>query len=224
MTSPRDRYLTAAYGSPKSPYQTPNGSKGITPQTMARSNSHEPHRVLGYFDIPSRSAPSSPQMSYLPYSPISRSSSPARDARKSKEYTYSHSGSDFDDTLVGFSLAPNWLKLAMEQDQLPSASANNSSMPRRNPYTPPLSSPNSNVSTSAQSSPVTRRTPQLTLEFPAPEELASAAGPQIKRRASKPNGQADEDRRYWEDEDDGYFGEMEEEGEEDLEEAYRSIY
>jgi len=65
----------------------------------------------------------------------------------------------------------------------------------------------------------------LHLEFPAPEELASASGPQIERRASKPNGQADEDRRYWEDEDDdGYFGEMEEEGEEDLEEAYRSIY
>jgi hypothetical protein len=221
MTSPRDRYLAPAYGSPKSPYQTPNSAKSPTPQTMARSSSYDPHRVLGYFDIPSRSAPSSPQMSYLPYSPISRSSSPARDTRRSREYTHSHSGSDFDDALVGFSLAPNWLKLAMEQDQLPSAH-DSSITGRRSPYSP-LSSPNSNTNTSAQNTPVTPRTPQLNLEIPNPKGLAS--GPQIIRRGSKPNRQIDEDRQYWEEEeDDGYFGEMEEEGEEDLEEAYRSIH
>lgn len=186
---------------------------------MARSSSYDPHRVLGYFDIPSRSAPSSPQMSYLPYSPVSRGSSPARDVRKSKEHTHSHSGSDFDDTLVGFSLAPNWLKLAMEQDQLPSSSAPNS---RTKPYSP-VSSPNSNLSTSPQNTLATPQTPHLNVDIPNPKGLVSS--PQFTRRGSKPNRQADEDRKYWEEEeDDGYFGEMEEEGEEDLEEAYRSIY
>ena len=224
MTSPFDRYLAPTYGSPKSPYSTPNGGKTTAPQAMARSSSHDPHRVLGYFDIPSRSAPSSPQMSsYLPYSPISRSSSPGRDIRKSREYTHSRSasGSEFDEALVGFSLTPNWLKMAMEQDQLPSA-APNAYNTRPKPYSP-LSSPNSDLNPSAQNTPATPRTPQLNLEIPKPKELGSGAP--LKRRGSKPNRQADEDRRYWdEEEDDGYFGEMEEEGEEDLEEAYRSIY
>src|SRR5579859_2989166 len=220
MTSPRDRYLAPSYPSPKSPYQTPNNIvKGATPQAMARSSSYDPHRVLGYFDMPSRSAPSSPQMSYLPYSPVSRSSSPARDTRKSREYTHSHSGSDFDDTLMGFSLTPNWLKMAMEQDQLPSSLANNS----RTKPSSPISSPNSNPSISDQSTPITPRTPHLNVDIPKPKELDQS--PQFTRRGSKHNRQAEEDRRYWEEEeDDGYFGEMEEEGEEDMEEAYRSIY
>src|ERR1700721_1281865 len=114
MSNPQDRYLTPAYGSPKSPYQSPIAVKSATPQTMARSSSYDPHRVLGYFDIPSRSAPSSPQTTSLPYSPVSRSSSPFRDTRRSREFNHSHSGSDFEDALVGFSLVPNWLKIAME--------------------------------------------------------------------------------------------------------------
>jgi hypothetical protein len=223
MTSPFDRYLAPAYASPKSPYQVPNIGRSAAPQPMARSSSHDPHRALGYFDIPSRSAPSSPQMSYLPYSPVSRSSSPARDIRKSREYAHSHSasGSDLDDALVGFSLTPNWLKMAVEQDQLPSSTPNTYHRQSK-PYSP-LSSPNSEISTSAQNTPAIPRTPQLNLEIPKPKEVISNAP--LKSRGSKPNRQADEDRRYWdEEEDDGYFGEMEEEGEEDLEEAYRSIY
>jgi hypothetical protein len=44
---------------------------------------------------------------------------------------------------------------------------------------------------------------------------------QTKETQIKPE---DEDRRYWEEEDEGYFGEMEEdEQDEDLEEAYRSV-
>jgi len=121
---------------------------------------------------------------------------------------------------VGFSLTPNWLKMAMEQEQSPSSAAN-AITSRPKPYSP-LSSPNSVLSTSAQDTPTTPRTPHLNLEIPKTKELETS--PQLKRRGSKPNRQVDEDRQYWEEEeDDGYFGEMEEETE-DLEEAYRSIY
>src|SRR5271169_5584265 len=115
MSNTQDRYLTPGFASPKSPYQVPNVT--AKPTNMARSTSYDPHRALGYFDIPSRSAPSSPQTSSLPYSPVSRSSSPARDIRRSRDFNHSHSGSDLEDALVGFSLVPNWLKMAMEQDQ-----------------------------------------------------------------------------------------------------------
>jgi hypothetical protein len=186
---------------------------------MSRSASSDPHRVLGYFDLPSRSAPSSPQTSYLPYnSPASRSSSPARDPRRSRDFNYSHSGSDLEDALVGFSLVPNWLKMAMEQDQNPNASssAQKSTTANRRPYKySPLNSPDSLLTSSNDVTPVTPRTPQLALTIPRSEDQP-AKETQIKAE--------DEDRRYWEEEDEGYFGEMEEdEQDEDLEEAYRSV-
>src|SRR5271167_4217621 len=112
-----DRYLSPGFTSPKSPYQTPIIAKNAIPTGMTRSSSYDPHRVLGYFDLANRSAPSSPQTTSIPLSPGSRSSSPARDVRRSREFNHSHSGSDLEDALVGFSLVPNWLKLAMEQDQ-----------------------------------------------------------------------------------------------------------
>lgn len=208
MSNTQDRYLTPGYASPKSPYQVPTFSK---PANMVRSSSYDPHRVLGYFDLPSRSAPSSPQTNSLPYSPISRSSSPARDARRSREFNYSHSGSDLEDALVGFSLVPNWLKMAMEQDQNPTAAQKtNPNRPRK--YSP-LNSPNS-LTTSNDTSPVTPRTPQLNVTIPkATEKLSSS---------EKESNSEDEDRLYWEEEDEGYWGEMEEdEQDEDLEETYR---
>lgn len=110
--------------------------------------------------------------------------------------------------------------MAMEQDQLPSSTTNTNNT-RPKPYSP-LSSPNSDLNPSAQNTPDTPRTPHLNLDIPKSKELISSAP--LKRRGSKPNRTVDEDRQYWdEEEDDGYFGEMEE-GEEDLEEAYRSIY
>jgi hypothetical protein len=221
MNNPHDRYLTPAYASPKSPYQSPTFAKSA-PQTMSRSSSYDPHRVLGYFDLPSRSAPSSPQTSYLPYSPISRGSSPARDSRRSREYNHSHSGSDFEDALVGFSLVPNWLKIAMEQEQPSSKSSTlRTALPPKPTYSP-LDSPNSTTTStpSSDSMPVTSVTPQLNLAIPQTGDLTSS-----KRRNSKPTrAEDDDDRRYWEleEEDEGYWGEMEQDQEADLEETYRS--
>ena len=216
MNNPHDRYLTPAYASPKSP----TFAKSL-PQTMSRSSSYDPHRVLGYFDLPSRSAPSSPQTSYLPYSPISRGSSPARDSRRSREYNHSHSGSDFEDALVGFSLVPNWLKIAMEQDQPSSKSSTLRPVLPPKPIYSPLDSPNSTTSTpSSDTMPVTSVTPQLNLAIPQTGDLMSS-----KRRNSKPaRAEDDDDRRYWEleEEDEGYWGEMEQDEEANLEETYRS--
>jgi hypothetical protein len=63
--------------------------------------------------------------------------------------------------------------------------------------------------------PRTPQTPQLNLSIPRTKEQES------NQTQLKPE---DEDRRYWEEEDEGYFGEMEEdEQDEDLEEAYRSV-
>jgi hypothetical protein len=222
MNNPHDRYLSAAYGSPKSSYQSPTLPTIASPPTMARASSFDKRRTLGYFDIPTRSAPSSPQASSLPYTPISRSSSPAREARLSRELNHSHSGSDFEDALVGFSLVPNWLKLAMEQGQHPT------SMPRRS--TPhrdgnrPMPSPSSTESTSNVTTPLTPRVPQLNITIPSDKILLPSPQMQDKFAAAKSHREGDEDRRYWEEEDEGYWAEMDEEQqEEDWEEAYRSV-
>jgi len=71
------------------------------------------------------------------------------------------------------------------------------------------------MSSSNDVTPVTPRTPQLALTIPRSEDQPA------KETQIKPE---EEDRRYWEEEDEGYFGEMEEdEQDEDLEEAYRSV-
>jgi hypothetical protein len=222
MSNTHERYLSPAYTSPKSPYQIPIVAKNTLPTTMARSSSYDPHRVLGYFDIPSRSAPSSPQGAFFAHSPVSRSSSPARDVRRSRELNQSHSGSDFDDALVGFSLVPNWLKMAMEQDQhsghSSAAAANKSASQRPSRYSP-LNSPDSLMTTSNDTSPLSPRTPQLNVKIPHSNNLVSDA--QYNANESKPELENDD---YWEEEDEGYWGEMEEEEQdEDLEEAYRSV-
>src|ERR1700736_492309 len=99
MNSANDRYLSPASASPKSSYQIPAIPRVASPPAMARATSFDKRRTLGYFDIPTRT-PSSPGLSSsLPYSPISRSSSPAREARMSRELNHSHSGSDFKDAL-----------------------------------------------------------------------------------------------------------------------------
>jgi len=208
-----DRYLSPGYTSPKSLYQTPIIAKNAIPTAMKRSSSYDPHRVLGYFDLPNRSAPSSPQTTSVPFSPISRSSSPARDARRSRGFSHSHSGSDLEDALVGFSLVPNWLKMAMEQDQNTTAQQK-SSANQSNRYSP-LNSPDSLLSTSNDASPLTPRTPQLNVAIPNTKQLESSN----ENNESKTE---DEDQRYWDDEDDGYWGEMEED-DQDLEETYRSV-
>jgi hypothetical protein len=210
--SSNERYLSPGYTSPKSPYQTPIIAKGPIPTGMTRSSSYDPHRALGYFDLPNRSLPSSPQTTSTPFSPVSRSSSPARDVRRSREFNHSHSGSDLEDALVGFSLVPNWLKLAMEQDQN-SAAQQKSNTQRPNRYSP-LNSPVSLTTTSNDVLPVTPRTPQLNVAIP--NSNASNQNSELKAE--------DEDQRYWEEEDEGYFGEMDEdEPDEDLEETYRSV-
>lgn len=104
------QYLSPTYGSPKQSYSPIARAASPIPISRSRSSSNPPHRVLGYFDIPTRSAPSS-----APLTPRSRSSSPA--PRSSKEFNAGSHGSQLDDALVGFSLVPNWLKIAMEQDQ-----------------------------------------------------------------------------------------------------------
>src|SRR5579871_4813951 len=180
MNNNHDRYLSPVYASPKSPYQSPIiGKSTPATQPMARSSSYDPHRVLGYFDLPSRSAPSSPQGSYLPYTPSSRSSSPAREVRRSREYTHSHSGSDFEDALVGFNLVPNWLKMAMEQDQ-PVIGGAKLSHPRQYPHSPlsPLSSPSSVLPTSNQMTPLTRA-PQLNLTIPQAKNVDGATAQEV---------------------------------------------
>lgn len=216
-----DRYLTPAYASPKSPYQSPIIGNSIPPaQAMGRSSSYDPHRVLGYFDIPSRSAPSSPQTSYLPYTPTSRSNSPAREARRSREFSHqNHSGSDFEDALVGFNLVPNWLKMAMEQDQPVMAGVKTTQF-RQQPHSPlsSMGSPNSVLPSPNQATPMTPRTPQLNVTIPLNKDVKSPVTQEIVESSKT----EDEDRRYWEEEDEGYWGEMEGD-EEDLEEAYRSV-
>lgn len=71
------------------------------------------------------------------------------------------------------------------------------------------------MTSSNDATPVTPRTPQLNVTIPRSKDEA-AMETQIKPE--------EEDRRYWEEEDEGYFGEMDEdEQDEDLEEAYRSV-
>jgi hypothetical protein len=220
MSYPNDRYLAPAYSSPKSPYQSPTTARNTASIPMARSSSYDPHKVLGYFDIPSRSAPSSPQTTFLPFPPMSRSSSPARDVRRSIEYNPSHSGSDLEDALVGFSLVPNWLKMAMEQDRNSQQPSTAQKININDPHGR-LHSPDSLMTTSNETTPVTPRTPQLMLTIPKTKDLVSS--PQNKTESQKQE-QEDDDRRYWEEEDEGYFGEMEEGEDEDLEECYRSVF
>lgn len=133
------------------------------------------------------------------------------------DYNPSYSGSDLEDALVGFSLVPNWLKMAMEQDR---NSQQHSATQKPNDQGR-LHSPDSMMTTSNEATPVTPRTPQLTLTMPKTKELASS--PQ-KEAESQRQEQEDDDRRYWEEEDEGYFGEMEEGEDEDLEECYRSVF
>jgi len=223
MSNNHDRYLTpAGYASPRSPYQIPNVTKVAAPTNinMTRSSSYDPHRVLGYFDIPSRSVPSSPQTSSLPFSP-SRSSSPARDIRKSRELNPSHSGSDLEDALVGFSLVPNWLKVAMEQDHNTNNSSTGQKSSEHRPHRySPLNSPDSLMTTSNETSPATPRTPQLNLTIPKSKDHVSSPQDNEEKMAADEA----EDQRYWAEEDEGYWGEMEEyERDEELEECYRSV-
>jgi hypothetical protein len=191
---------------------------------MTRTGSYDPHRVLGYFDIPSRSVPTSPQISSLPYSPVSRGSSPARDVRRSREYNYSHSGSDLEDALHGFSLVPSWLKLAMEKDQNGN-NANKYQERRSVQRYSPLNSPDSIITSSGEPTPE-NRVPVIGIPIPSKtivtinppeEEKTSAAVEEVETTA-------EDDARYWDEEDEGYWGELEEEEqEEDLEACYRSV-
>lgn len=208
MSNTNDRYLSPGYTSPKSPYQSPISIKNAS--RMTRSSSHDAHRVLGYFDLPSRSAPSSPQTTSIPlFSPISRSSSPGRDTGKPHKFNHSRSGSDLDDALVGFSLVPNWLKMAMEQGQNTNQSSRTRSNTNRSSL---LSSPDSLTTTSNEASPATPQNSQLNIKIPQTQEVQNDLKPE------------EEDQRYWEDEDEGYWGEMEEdEQDEALEEAYQSV-
>jgi len=215
MTNTNDRYLRPGFSSPKSPsLQHPTPSKNV-PISMSRSSSYDPHRVLSYFDLPSRSAPSSPQGAYIPFSPVSRSSSPARDGRRSREFNFSHSGSDIEDALTGFSLVPTWLKTAMEQEQHLNRSGAQRSADQRSSKYSPLNSPNSIVSSSNDASPITPRTPQLNISVPLNEESTKNSKPDEKQQL--------EDEAYWAEEDEGYFGEMDADEDEDLEEIYRSV-
>lgn len=215
-----DRYLIPGHASPKNPYQLPIiGKSTPTALPMGRSSSYDPHRVLGYFDIQNRSAPSSPQTSNLPYSPTSRSASPARDALRSRDFSHQyHSGSDFEDALVGFNLVPNWLKMAMEQDQ-PIMAGVKSTQIRQHPQSPlsPLSPVNSALPSSNNTTPVTPHSQQLNVTIPQNKAVKTLVSQNIIGLSRT----EEEDRRYWE-EDDGYWGEMEED-DEDLEEAYRSV-
>lgn len=211
MSNADNHYLKPGF-SPQSP--THPAAKNL-PINMSRSSSYDPHKVLGYFDLPSRSAPSSPQNSYIPFSPVSRSSSPAgRDVRRSRDLNVSHSGSDIEETLTGFSLVPNWLKMAMEQDQHSNQSTQKSA-PRRPYKYSPLNSPDSIVSSSNDASPITPRTPQLNVALPQNEESTQEKSGQKEEKV--------EDEEYWAEEDEGYFGELDEDEDEDLEEIYRSV-
>jgi hypothetical protein len=212
MSNANDQYLKPGFSTPKSP--THSAASKNVPINMSRSSSYDPHKALGYFDLPSRSAPSSPQTSYIPFSPVSRSSSPAgRDVRRSRDLNFSHSGSDIEDTLTGFSLVPNWLKMAMEQDQ--HSNQTQKSAPRRPYKYSPLNSPDSVVSSSNDASPITPRTPQLNVALPQNEESTKEKSEQKKEQV--------EDEEYWAEEDEGYFGELDEDEDEDLEEIYRSV-
>jgi len=108
----------------------------------------------------------------------------------------------------------------MEKDQngnVPNKS--NGIRPKR--YSP-LNSPDSIISSSNETTPQTPRTPQLNVHIPKSHDIVSA---QKEDPAKQEVQNEEEDRRYWEEEDDGYFGEMEDhEDEEDLEEAYRSVF
>src|ERR1700733_7912225 len=141
MSNSNDLYLLPAYTSSRSPHQSTFPPKANS-TTVTRSTFSDPHRVLGYFDMPSRSAPS-PQTSYLPYYPTGRSSHPAGDRRRSHDFNYSNSGSELEDALFGFSLVPNWLKFAMGQDQNPNSAVN-----RRAHKYRPLNSSDSMMSSS----------------------------------------------------------------------------
>ena len=216
MSNTNDRYLKPGFSSPKSPSLPHPVPSKMLPIAMSRSSSYDPHRVLGYFDLPSRSSPSSPQATYIPFSPVSRSSSPSRDARRSREFNFSHSGSDIEDALTGFSLVPTWLKTAIEQDQHPNQSGAQRTARQRAYKYSPLNSPDSIVSSSNNASPMTPRTPQLNVSVPQNQEST-------KDNKSDEKQQQLEDEAYWADEDDGYFAEMEADDEEDLEEIYRSV-
>src|SRR5271156_6114586 len=202
MSNTQDKYTPLAFNLPKSQYQSSPAiarSSSPTPIMVSRNSSYNPHQALGYFDIPSRSAPSSPQTASFPFSPVSRSSSPAR---RSRELTHSYSGSDFEDSLVGFSLVPNWLKMAMEKD----GNVQNKSNGIRPKRYSPLNSPDSIISSSNETTPQTPRTPQLNVTIPKSHDIVSAQKEDITKEEVQ---NEEEDRRYWEEEDDGYFGEME---------------
>lgn len=121
---------------------------------------------------------------------------------------------------------PNWLKLAMEQDQhsgQSSAAAAYKSASHRPSHFSPINSPDSLMTTSNDASPLSPRTPQLNVTIPQSRNLISDV--QNNTNTTKPDlDNNDDDQRYWEEEDEGYWGEMEEaEQDEDLEEAYRSV-
>jgi hypothetical protein len=134
--------------------------------------------------------------------------------RRSRDLNVSHSGSDIEETLTGFSLVPNWLKMAMEQDQHSNQSAQKSA-PRRPYKYSPLNSPDSIVSSSNDASPITPRTPQLNVALPQNEESTKEKSGQKEEKV--------EDEEYWAEDDEGYFGELDEDEDEDLEEIYRSV-
>jgi hypothetical protein len=159
-------------------------------------------------------------MSAIPHSPVSRGSSPAREVRRSREYNYSHSGSDLEDALHGFSLVPSWLKVAMEKDQNGNSTSTQRYQDSQHRYSP-VNSPESIVTTSSETTPNSIRVPELSV--PVPKKGVFNTSEAVEKDQVEKN--AEDDARYWDEQDDGYWGEMEgEEQEEDLEECYRSVH
>ena len=103
----------------------------------------------------------------------------------------------------------------MEQDQHQNRSGvKRTGHQRINKYSP-LNSPDSIVSSSNDVSPITPRTPQLNISVPLNEESTKDSKPDEKQQL--------EDEAYWAEDDEGYFGEMEGDEDDDLEEIYRSV-
>jgi len=106
--------------------------------------------------------------------------------------------------------------MAMEQDQHSSQSGTQNSAARRSYKYSPLNSPDSIVSSSNDASPITPRTPQLNVALPQNEVSTKDIKSEDKEKQL-------EDDAYWAEEDEGYFGELDEDEDEDLEEIYRSV-
>jgi len=128
-----------------------------------------------------------------------------------------------EDALAGFTLVPNWLKLAMEQDQ-PVITGSRPNLPQLKPFTPLISSPSSFPPSSADPLFTMSPTPHLNLRIPGNQtDAINPANDFPDPNPKIDHDDDDEDRRYWEqEEDEGYLPEMEDD--EDLEEVYRSVF